>query len=100
MVDRSRTIEPDGRRRHVRKGGGVRVYLERPWFSSGEGELLGVVLANGPESPANDLVQPYVTHRGRDPVFQSSATFNPAERIHFLSDAFQANLRLAIDCGW
>ncbi len=27
-----------------RKGGGLRVYLERPWFSSGEGEMLGVVL--------------------------------------------------------
>lgn len=27
-----------------RRGGGLRVYLERPWYSSGEGELLGVVL--------------------------------------------------------
>ncbi|MDB5058979.1 MAG: putative outer rane channel [Chloroflexi bacterium] len=27
-----------------RQGGGLRVYLERPWFSSGDGELLGVVL--------------------------------------------------------
>src|SRR5262249_49612991 len=27
-----------------RGGGGLRVYLDRPWFSSGEGELLGVVL--------------------------------------------------------
>jgi hypothetical protein len=31
-------------RRHVRRGNGVRVYLRRPWFSSGDGELLGVVL--------------------------------------------------------
>jgi hypothetical protein len=29
--------------RHVRRAG-VRVYLERPWFSSGNGELLGVLL--------------------------------------------------------
>jgi len=28
----------------LRRGGGLRVYLERPWYSSGEGELLGVVL--------------------------------------------------------
>ena len=27
-----------------RSGGGLRVYLDRPWFSSGEGELLGAVL--------------------------------------------------------
>lgn len=27
-----------------RAGGGLRVYLDRPWFSSGEGELLAAVL--------------------------------------------------------
>ncbi|TVQ10618.1 MAG: hypothetical protein EA364_12030 [Balneolaceae bacterium] len=27
-----------------RCGGGLRVYLDRPWYSSGEGELLGVVM--------------------------------------------------------
>ncbi|HPW17730.1 MAG TPA: hypothetical protein PLP83_05060 [Candidatus Aminicenantes bacterium] len=34
-----------------RKGGGLRVYLERPWFSSGDGELLGVILAPTPGVP-------------------------------------------------
>jgi hypothetical protein len=28
----------------TRKGGGLRIYIERPWYSSGDGELLGVVL--------------------------------------------------------
>ena len=28
----------------VRTGGGLRVYMERPWFSSGDGELLAAVL--------------------------------------------------------
>ncbi|MCV2394774.1 hypothetical protein OEB99_10685 [Actinotalea sp. M2MS4P-6] len=28
--------------------GGLRVYLRRPWFSSGDGELLGVVIADQP----------------------------------------------------
>ena len=34
--------------------GGLRVYLERPWFSSGEDELLGVVLSglDGDRAPA------------------------------------------------
>ena len=31
-------------KRSVRFGGGLRVYMRRPWFSSGEGELLGVTL--------------------------------------------------------
>ena len=29
-------------KRSVRFGGGLRIYLDRPWFSSGAGELLGV----------------------------------------------------------
>jgi hypothetical protein len=28
----------------MRGGGGLRVYLDRPWYQSGEGELLGIVL--------------------------------------------------------
>ena len=35
----------------LRKGGGLRVYLERPWFSSGDGELLGVILSPMPGVP-------------------------------------------------
>jgi hypothetical protein len=39
--------------RHTRRAG-VRIYLDRPWFSSGEGELLGVLVgfsqATGPYS--------------------------------------------------
>ena len=27
----------------LRRGSGLRVFLQRPWFSSGAGELLGVV---------------------------------------------------------
>ncbi|SFR93409.1 hypothetical protein SAMN04487846_0796 [Microbacterium sp. cf046] len=34
--------------RRVRTAGGLRVYLGRPWFSSGPDELLGVVLARQP----------------------------------------------------
>ncbi len=51
----------------VRQGGGLRVYLERPWFSTGEGEQLGVLLA----TPGADLeaLAPYVTRWGNDPVW-------------------------------
>lgn len=35
--------------RRTRLGGGLRVFLERPWYSSGEGERLAVIL-EGPEA--------------------------------------------------
>ncbi len=34
--------------RRIRHGGGLRVYLRRPWYSSGDGEQLGVVLQDQP----------------------------------------------------
>ncbi len=45
---------------------GVRVYLNRPWWSSGEGELLGVVIAGDAPAPA---LAPFVSQWGHDPVF-------------------------------
>ncbi len=67
----------------TRKGGGLRVYLERPWFSSGAGELLGVVLPPQPTrglltvraaaaSSVSDELAPYVTQSGADPIWQAS----------------------------
>ena len=57
----------------TRFGNGLRVWLDRPWFSSGDGELLGVVIykndglfANIPE----DFVQ-LVTQWGADPFWAS-----------------------------
>ncbi len=38
-------------RTHVRHGSSLRVWLRRPWFSSGDGELLGVVLEPGSKVP-------------------------------------------------
>lgn len=53
------------RRRRV----GVRIYLERPWFSTGAGELLGVLLAPA----ANDAeLTGLVSQWGSDPVWMSA----------------------------
>lgn len=52
----------------TRWGGGLRVYLERPWWSSGEDELLGVVLRQG---AVDDTYKPFVTQWGLDPLFSS-----------------------------
>jgi hypothetical protein len=70
-----------------RAGGGLRVYLSRPWFSSGEGELLGAVLWGCPpprhqkfqsfEVP--DALRSYVTQWGSDPIWQAPAL--PSEAV-------------------
>ncbi len=61
--------------RSVRYGGGVRVYLERPWYASGDGELLGVVLwqAGAPTPALRDAWKPLVTQWGRDPIWRTDA---------------------------
>ncbi|MEU4212408.1 hypothetical protein AB0F13_20815 [Streptomyces sp. NPDC026206] len=48
----------------VRGHAGIRVYLKRPWFSSGDDELLAVVLDPGSHLPAE-----LVTRCGIDPVW-------------------------------
>ena len=50
----------------TRRGGGLRVYLQPPWFTSGEGELLGMVLWPGGNFSPD---QPFVTRWGRDPIW-------------------------------
>lgn len=64
-------IEPAGAgfpRAYQRIGRGLRIYLARPWFSSGEGERLGVVLRAG----TGDI--PTIASRwGRDPVHGGKA---------------------------
>jgi hypothetical protein len=67
----------DGTFESTRTGGGLRIYLERPWYSSGDGELLGVVLWPGPSSISiahdaqHEKIKPFVTQWGLDPVFFS-----------------------------
>jgi len=63
------------------------VYLDRPWYSSGDGELLGVLLWPGlsqaaktmtammvPSNQLPDLLKPYVTQWGMDPIWYSNPT--------------------------
>ncbi|GAA4967774.1 hypothetical protein GCM10023205_35970 [Yinghuangia aomiensis] len=66
---------PDGLVRR-RRGGGFRVYLARPWYSSGDGELLAVVLGvQGDEQPPQ--AHPFITLLGRDPIRQSASVTLP-----------------------
>ncbi|NEX91527.1 hypothetical protein [Caulobacter sp. 17J65-9] len=77
----SRT-QSGGEKRSMRFGGGLRVYLDRPWFSSGYGEMLGVVLATEgtPSAELNGRLKSLVTQWGRDPVWPQAplTQFAPA----------------------
>jgi hypothetical protein len=65
--------QPVGTRRSRRAG--IRIYLERPWYSSGEGELLGVLLAPaGKDVGLEDIVSQW----GQDPVWRSTPVPNRA----------------------
>jgi hypothetical protein len=56
-----------------RRGHGLRVYLERSWYSSGEGELLGVVIWPRSLTDADRLrLKRSVSQAGADPVFASA----------------------------
>jgi hypothetical protein len=49
--------------------GGLRVWLERPWYPSGEDEMLGVVLSGADGIvAAEDLRRHYVSLWGKDPI--------------------------------
>ncbi len=64
----------------TRIGNGLRVWLERPWFSSGNGELLGVVLLPDGQKFEGmaDALQPFVSQWGMDPLWD---TARPGEQI-------------------
>jgi hypothetical protein len=82
-------------KRSLRMGGGLRIYLDRPWYSSGTNELLGVTL-----SPGGTIVReewkPFITQWGQDPIWKSAALSDfPAIR-HF-TDAVASEQRLPLD---
>jgi hypothetical protein len=60
-----------------RRNGGLRVYVERPWYSSGAGELLGVLIR--PESVPVDgevaqMLHKYTSEWGMDPLWPAAST--------------------------
>ncbi len=76
-----------------RRGGALRVYLDRPWFSSGEGELLAAVLLGGAPAPGTvpgyqiDSLKGYVTQWGQDPIWTAAPAPTQAMPLpqHFLN---------------
>ena len=77
-----------------RRGNGLRVYLDRPWWSSGESERLGVVFKTG-TIDAQSPYKPYVTQWGLDPVFDSPAPASGPTMAAFpLATATRSNVSL------
>lgn len=63
----------DGRTRSTRRrGGGLRLFLGRPWYASGDGELLGAVLWPGSDCPVPAHLERLVTQWGYDPVWPAA----------------------------
>lgn len=81
--ERTEPEHPFGLRRTRRSG--LRLYLDRPWYSTGDGELLGVLIAKGPDA----LVEGAVSQWGSDPVFRQQG---PAVRgVLPLTDLLRAS---------
>jgi hypothetical protein len=80
--------------RRTRIGGGLRVWMDRPWYSSGEGEKLGVVVWRGPGEP-NERTGKRVSQFGMDPAWASAVprgTLTPAS----FANAVDADVQLGL----
>jgi hypothetical protein len=85
--------------RSVRFGGGLRVYLERGWYSSGDGELLGATLWTGDDpldEELRDRLKGSITQWGMDPIWQTAKLFT-APGIHNFPDAVAFDHRVPLE---
>lgn len=79
--------------RHRRMGGGLRIYLNRPWFSTGEDEMLAVVLPGKSSLPttltmvARQSYTDLFTHWAMDPLLFSV----PPENLSPKPEDFRMN---------
>jgi hypothetical protein len=79
----------------VRGGGRLRVELGRPWFTTGEGEAVGVVLWPGQEAELPDELKAMVSWLNRDPIHPTPAPPALATESMFAHPADTAQVQLA-----
>lgn len=83
--------------RSLRQGGGLRVYLARPWWSSGEGELLGVSLYSGNYAQLNrEEWKPFITQWGQDPAWVSQE-LSPLPNVYNFPEAVASEYGLPLE---
>jgi hypothetical protein len=78
----------------------MRIYLNRPWFATGDGELLAVIVADVPNGRTDpgDVVRPYISEMGFDPVYddefarrtRTNNSFTTLTAAHVVSADVQA----------
>ncbi|MGW2028209.1 hypothetical protein, partial [Streptomyces decoyicus] len=90
---------PPGPIVHQRRGRGIRVYLDRPWFSSGDGELLGVVLGEPPGGDPKSVRDAWVTLMGRDPIHRSAPVVAPTPEMFTNAERQSGKLSLSTPSG-
>jgi hypothetical protein len=87
-------------KRSVRFGGGLRLYLERPWHSSGVGELLGVTLWDWQSGTLDDAAREkwknFITQWGQDPIWQTHGTSDYPGISNF-PDAVESESSLSLE---
>ena len=77
-------VEEDGGYVSRRQGGGLRIWMGRGWWSSGAGELLGVVVGSDVITPKG-IDYPYVSLIGQD-LIRSSASLRNLRAVSFGGD--------------
>ena len=78
---------------HQRHGHSLRVYLERPWFSSGAGEMLAVVIGH----PEDATLRDDVTRWGSDPLYEEARPARAALPIFLGQKSFRGSPPLITD---
>jgi len=83
--------------RSVRTGGGLRVYLDRPWHSSGVGELLGVTLVARGGPLDREEWKGFITQWGADPIWAAPRALPQFPGTWNFPDAVATEYQLPLD---
>jgi hypothetical protein len=81
----------------TRVGRGLRVYVDRPWYASGDDELLGVIVP--PAGKISDELRKYVSEWGSDPVWNSIGPSTELAPENFVSDPMDPTSKTTVATG-
>jgi hypothetical protein len=94
------SVEKDGERLvRERSGGGLRLYLRRPWFSSGDNEQLAVVFAARTREEVPDWISRHVSRWGFNPVMPAT-TLPPYPSIENVTDRDHTTIAWPVPPNW
>lgn len=71
-----------------RGGGGLRIYINKKWFQTGEDELLGVIVSAYTQNPPLDTL---ISRWGHDPLSKLPGPLNPLAASDFKGGVRQQN---------